>query len=276
MCVIIHHQRKHETIPLEALQNAIYNNPHGVGLVTFRENGILNVVKELPKDLVNGPNAEELHKKLDSLKNLSYILHLRNTTVGANTVENLHPFELMKDEEKKQHAVLMHNGTLHGWNDPQNKETSDTFNFVNTVAAPLADMHLKAFPDKCIVNNPVITRTLEEFRGNTSRFILISSHRAVMRFGNWTEEKFGYASNTDYFTTVKRGPHQKKPEPYQGGIYQGQYNGSYESYSDRQKRLRDTFLEEGRFWTNSASSSIERTYVKQVYTIDHTFFYSAN
>jgi len=211
MCVIIYHQRKHKTIPLENLQNAIHNNPHGIGLVRFGEKGKLLVSKHLPKDLASGPNAEALHKELVKLENHSYILHLRNTTAGENTKENLHPFELYRG--KDAHYVMMHNGTLQEFNEKDSKE-SDTFRFVEQIARPLAHLHVTANKGKCITSSPFAMNIFEKFRSATSRFIIISGDRRVHRLGTWHEKEWGTCSNDDYFYRVTRGPHQKKTESW--------------------------------------------------------------
>jgi len=221
MCVIIYHQRKHKTIPLEALQNAIHNNPHGVGLVRFSNKRKLIVTKYLPKDLINGPNAEALHKELTQLENHSYILHLRNTTAGENSKENLHPFELYKGT--KGHFVMMHNGTLFDYADKDSKE-SDTQRFVEDIAKPLTEMHVNSFPDKCLTSNPFAMNVLEKYRSAQSRFIIISGDKRVMRLGTWYEKPFGTCSNDDYFHIVKRGPHEKKT------YYSQNYKQNYNSY----------------------------------------------
>jgi predicted glutamine amidotransferase len=209
MCVIIYHQRKHKTIDLESLQNAIHNNPHGVGIVRFGKKSQLLVEKFVPKDTENGPNAEELHKKLKSFEAFSYALHLRNTTAGGNTTENLHPFNLVQDKKTEQHIEFMHNGTLSDFVDRQSDE-SDTKRFVDTVLRPLTEMHVAAYGSSCVTLNKTLRIILENYRNQTSRFLLISGHRTAVRLGNWIEKDFGFVSNDDYFKEVVRGPHKKK------------------------------------------------------------------
>ena len=239
MCVIIYHQRKHKTIPLDQLQNAIHNNPHGVGLVRFGKKRSLLVSKHLPKSLDDGPDAASLHENLKKLENHSYILHLRNTTVGANNKENLHPFELYKG--KNGHYVFMHNGTLHEFNDATSDD-SDTNQFVQSIVSPLASMHSLAYPQQCFTLNKMAMAMIEKYRATTSRFMIISGDKRTLRLGDWTERDFGTCSNNHYFDRVVRGAHQKKIQSSQHCSISSRTSSGYSS------RRVVPFVTQGDFW----------------------------
>lgn len=124
------------SIPMNLLEITCAINKHGFG-VAFIENSDIKIERSVD---TNDPKV--LGKLLDDLKDKKRYVHIRHATVGDVTLQNSHPFVVLEQRahrrKKKASLILMHNGTLFGYDDEKAKGVSDTALFVERFVRPLA------------------------------------------------------------------------------------------------------------------------------------------
>jgi predicted glutamine amidotransferase len=116
MCIIFHNPDGRK-LNKSHLATAYENNPHGHGFM-WVEGGHLNIVKGIAKDF------SEIWYIANQLSGFAYTLHLRWRTMGAMTVEQCHPFQILDKDNDGLDFGMVHNGTLFGM--PKHQEKSDT------------------------------------------------------------------------------------------------------------------------------------------------------
>lgn len=218
MCSIIQLQPGY-TLPYNMLQNAVWNNPHGYGLIVKKKKK-LEIIKELP---VEGNDPQKIYELLKKHESGERFLHVRWKTQGDVSELNIHPFKVF--EHKGREVWFMHNGTLnnygpsnyqHGTNTPQK---SDSRKFADTVLEPILS---KVVGENGLgdYEDPTVQEIIEKFWSYGNKGVLISNDLDPYFLGknNWTvistkEEQGGkevtgsfYASNNEYFSVLKRGP----------------------------------------------------------------------
>lgn len=109
------------TIPVEYLDNAVIQHPHGIGCA-YADNGKVSITKN-PNGDVN-----ELVYLLEEIKHLPALVHFRYATHGSVSLANTHPFELPHG------FAAAHNGIFH--NVKTEGDESDTRAFLRTYIAP--------------------------------------------------------------------------------------------------------------------------------------------
>ena len=222
MCVIIR-MSPGQVFPEKKLNNAIFNNPHGYGVVML-DNGRMEIKKDCPD---GGNDPEVINKILYDNRDLERILHLRWNTVGETSIENTQPFDVLSS--KDEDIVFMHNGTLYDYKEDtpsrwQNgieiqsekkvQTKSDTLRFTEEFLTPL----MSRFKSPEGLEDPILKVILDKAWGAkaTNRGILFSSKKKFIKLGDWkiftdtlnkddTTNRF-LVSNEDYFHIVKRGP----------------------------------------------------------------------
>lgn len=223
MCVIIHLEPS-ASIHDSKIENAVYNNPHGWGLIVLSEtfkDGIL-VKKSSEND---DTDPDDIIKVLNLYKDYERVLHLRWATVGDTSDENIHPFviyDMVDENDSSYQAWFMHNGTLPGYGQRHHSQhewrhgvddnlKSDSNEFASLILEPLLSRWDGDYTDN------VFKKVLDKFWFDSSRGIIISNYSEVLKFGNgWT--KFDnahcqgdvYVSNTTYFHNVQRGPENER------------------------------------------------------------------
>lgn len=156
MCVIIC-LKPGEMIDWDEFFNACHNNEHGFGMVTRKNSKSRkkNALDEL--DLIKmfneeGNDPKEIYDIIKQNRRYQRYIHLRNTTVGKTSQDNVQPFLVFDDKESGKQIYFMHNGTLsefkgsavqtyshaHGCYQPvsDDQEESDTFRFAEEVLKP--------------------------------------------------------------------------------------------------------------------------------------------
>jgi predicted glutamine amidotransferase len=194
------------------LQNAVWNNPHGYGLI-IQDGDKLTVTRQLNPE---GTTPEEVDKLLRDNGGFTRFLHLRWMTEGDITLDNVQPFRVYN---KKGHEIwFMHNGTLYdykpgklenGTEDPR----SDSRIFADDVLTPFLDLSGGKYDES------IARKILTYFWGTGihNRGLLISNkHKPLMlNAKEWKdidavnedgEVAFTFrASNDTYFDKVERG-----------------------------------------------------------------------
>lgn len=210
------------------LFNAVYNNWHGYGLVYKGKKAFDVIKKSAERDGEITP--EEVWELLESKKQYLRYLHLRHNTAGATSLDNTHPFEVLRHGDDI--ILFMHNGTLYEYkskisvpskftqgsftmeDDPNGP--SDTKNFVDQVLTPYLGslLYNGRIGD---LTNPNMRKLISKFWSTpqTNRGILLSKKQEHWMFGAWEKIKNSggqeiSVSNTDYFDSVKRGPEKER------------------------------------------------------------------
>lgn len=233
MCVIIH-LRPNVLIPYDKLENAVYNNPHGYGLI-MKDDGRLGVTKKFDE---KGTDPKEVYELLERNIDVERYLHLRWKTVGDANLDNTQPFCGFNSD--KRQVWFMHNGTLYDYKKKiadgtnvsgilqfkDDDSISDTRNFVET---DLSELLAKIQGEKGIadIHDPLFLKMVCKLFGSSSKGLLISNDQdpIFLNRGQWatvptgkyitTKDKKGItssteirflASNDDYFSALKRGP----------------------------------------------------------------------
>lgn len=216
MCVICHF-KPDIMPPYEKFENAVYNNPHGYGII-IKKGQKLECIKDCPE---GGNNPEHIYEILDRNKKHERFVHLRWRTEGNIDLDNTQPFQVYN--EKGVELWLMHNGTLHeysnrtyayGVQENNSNGDSDTKKFCETKLVPLLKRLVDPDTNKLNIHDPVIVEILNKFWGmGWSRGILISNSQEPFLFNprEWKQIKIKdssdtfLASNDDYFDILKRG-----------------------------------------------------------------------
>jgi predicted glutamine amidotransferase len=208
MCVIIC-LKPNQKIPFDKFETACYNNEHGFGMVTKDEaTGKLKVFKQLEYKVQN------VYRLINKHKDKHRYIHLRWTTVGETSKENLHPFEVYKGRDN--HVVFMHNGTLHRFKSKlpiTDTKTSDSQFFAHKYLKPfISEVSSGSFAG--YIGGVAAEMFFQEYwpSDNINRGILISEKEDTLLIAekNWTvipdeDDQEIIVSNDDYFDKLKRG-----------------------------------------------------------------------
>lgn len=200
-----------KNIPMKLLQNAVWNNPHGFGLIIDhgekKKKDRLEVIRRFHE---SGTDPEEIDDLLRSNDEFNRFLHVRWQTEGARNLDNCHPFKIYDDG--KNQAYFMHNGTLYDW---KPKSQSDT----RCDSKIFAEEFLSEFLEdrKGDYSSDWSKKIIHKFWGSsTNRGLIVSTNQlpVFINLSDWkdiqtTDEegkelKFR-SSNDEYFTTLKRG-----------------------------------------------------------------------
>lgn len=196
-------------------ENAVYNNPHGYGII-MKAGGRMSVVKELVDE--KDANPEAIYKILVDNKDAHRIVHLRFRTAGDISKENLHPFLV---HSVGQHQTwFAHNGTFFNYKETETYQNgyrvitpesgrSDTLNFVERVLQPMF-ANFRMQNGHVDIHNEWLHTNIDKFWTGNSRGILVNNTQEPVRIGKWelikgVDDVEFYASNNDYFSIIKRG-----------------------------------------------------------------------
>lgn len=206
MCVIIE-QKVGYTLPKEMLQIAMFNNPHGYGLVVKDPvNKKVQVTRKLKSDF------EEVYDLLTDNEDCIRYLHLRWKTEGDISEENVHPFCVFHSDARQ--VYFMHNGTLpFEFKPKQDEKISDSKKFNDQWLVPfLTRLH---GPDgKGDYHDEWFIQQLQKvWSGDHNRGLIVSNdlNPLFINHSKWEVIKDGnggefFASNNTYFTHIVRGP----------------------------------------------------------------------
>lgn len=182
-----------------SIANMTLNNPDGLGLLIKDTDGkVLQVAREFYPE---GTDPNRVIHLLKKYKQHDRLLHVRYNTVGTSSLENVHPFEVYKSDDRT--VYMMHNGTLYDFK-PANAAKSDSRFFSETFLSPLLNHH----SNDGNYFHGVFPRVIDKFTATGSKVVLWGSGLEPLFIGPWTHEKntdgsFHYStSNTDYFDRV--------------------------------------------------------------------------
>lgn len=231
MCVIMHFAAG-AMMNKDKFFNAVWNNPHGYGLILRDSNNKIQLLKGFNEE---GTDPEVLWKLINDNKDIERFLHVRWATKGGTDESNVQPFPVFSSNNRE--IFFMHNGTLssfgnssyynngHGgyYRVTENDGRSDTRHFCEEILTPalshwsgengLGDYNSEGFY-KLIVDKHWST-------GSTGLFI--SNDLAPRRIGTgWSEFNHPsddetsngviWVSNTSYFDRCQRGFHFQRIE----------------------------------------------------------------
>jgi len=222
MCVILWLQPGY-TPPFAMIQNAVWNNPHGYG-VLLKENKKIQCIRDLPED-ENDPDV--IYKILKDNEDVERLVHLRWRTEGAVSMDNVQPFSVFKSN--KRDIWFAHNGTLNEYAPPkvtqgyqhnvhrpfgdldteESKLWSDSRRYCEFTLKPLLEVvhGAKGFAD---YTDPRVEKMIRKsFITNMSRGVLFSADLPPMLMGDWKDitegENTFKTSNDTYFARLIRG-----------------------------------------------------------------------
>lgn len=186
MCIIIG-KLKGKEFDKDKVEFSYKSNKDGCGVMWF-ENGEVKTYKTL--------DFEEFKSFLDTkdwLKEFNAVIHLRYTTVGENTVDNLHPFDIGG-------GVMMHNGTIYSFK-PKDKdsEVSDSFEFAKALNDLSSGDHLQ---DHKMYGTKGFSRIIKDIIGtHLNRVVIMNKHNGAIHLFNATlgESCEGLWYSNDYY-----------------------------------------------------------------------------
>lgn len=248
-----------QMIPQEDFWNMCYNNWHSYGLIT-RVDGKLDVQKHVPESGEIDPQVLWDLVKRDI--QFERILHVRHNTAGATSLENCHPIPIYFDPKTGKQIEFMHNGTLYQYkskkyttdgkveDDPDGP--SDTANFATQIIQPLV-AGSNFGTGRGDIQHEFFKRVIREFWPSTgNRGILIANDQAPFLFGDWKKTKAEDGSevitaNTDYFSTVSRGPEYARREAFRKQAEEQRRRESLSSPSSNESLVPVTRVDEFNF-----------------------------
>lgn len=195
MCIIIDKPAGIDSFPLDLLEAAVANNPHGFG-VMWADSGQVVATKELS---ITVSSLQNIFKNLGDSR---AVFHLRYATVGGKSLDNVHPFPVLTRKEHGVSLWMAHNGTI---SVPTKEGESDTKAFIRDVLRPL----LGRCPD--FISEPAFQALVSSFVAD-SKLVFLDEHGAVVR----TNEELGdveagcWVSNTYSFRRDLRTPKKAK------------------------------------------------------------------
>lgn len=206
------------SIPDNMLNHAVWNNPHGYGIVLKDKNDRLDVKKKFTE---SGTDPDEVRKILNENIDLDRYVHLRWRSAGEIGETNTQPFSAYHSNSRQ--VYFMHNGTFiageqsllkETYDDEddlkllENKEASDTLKFCRLKLQPTLQ-RVSGFKGKADLSDPFVIEVIKKVWPAGNRGLLISNDLPPLFLGHWQSVKAGgtefWASNNDYFHTLKRG-----------------------------------------------------------------------
>lgn len=207
MCVIFDIPKNKEVPFDKYLKPACLRNKDGWGIVVV-DRGKLLVERFYEKD---GYDPEQVMKKLEEYKSLDRMLHVRFTTKGEKSINNVHPFEVLSEKTFGYGIQMMHNGTFHSFG---GTTRSDSREFAEDLLTPLTETFYKGGKTTGLFEDPTYEKILKEFVPNSSIVTLIGSDgkKLIIDKGNSgkTYEDSFWASNNWYF--------EKERSTYQSSV----------------------------------------------------------
>ena len=228
MCVIIA-SVKGNSFPFEKLRVAAINNPHGFGIVavTGKKLEVFHRFNE------KGNDPEEVAKAMERYKDCDMqFLHLRYTTKGTSSRENVHPFTVYKRDGKR--VEFMHNGSFGRFISNDEKVKSDTRQFAENFVTPLLTNYITE-NGPADIEDPFLEKVMQEYFHNSCRGLLVANDQRPLFLGGWSKYKAPddveyIVSNTDYFVNIQshRATEHYKPsvDMYKTHTQHQTYNGS--------------------------------------------------
>lgn len=198
MCQIIE-LKAGATIPMDLLEITCDINKHGFG-VAYTENGDIRIERSITE---NDPKV--LGKLLDDLRNKKRYIHIRHATIGEVTLANSHPFVVLEQKahkkKKKTAIVLMHNGTLWGYDDEKAKGVSDTALFVDRFVRPLA-LRCEAFGGlKSVLRDEFFRKVMLDEIKTTDKILMLDNTGYAVTFNRSAGKDYpehGFWASNDY------------------------------------------------------------------------------
>lgn len=206
------------SIPDNMLNHAVWNNPHGYGIVLKDKNDRLDVKKKFTK---SGTDPDEVRKILNENIDLDRYVHLRWRSAGEIGEANTQPFSAYHSNSRQ--VYFMHNGTFitgeqsllkETYDDEddlkllENKEASDTLKFCRLKLQPT--LQVSGFKGKADFY-PILSLLRLSKKSGRQAIEAYSLVTICLLFflGHWQHVKADntefLASNNDYFHTLKRG-----------------------------------------------------------------------
>lgn len=169
----------------EKFKSAIQTNQDGIGMmypIINKDTGKL----EFKVEKLKGTVAEQYEFLREHLEGTEWegtmAIHMRYTTKGTNTIDNVHPFPILqRSKGESKDLYLMHNGTMSDYGD---KERSDTRQFVEDTLRPIL------LEKPSLWNNPAFIHMMEKTIGIGNKQLIMDEKGKfiVLNRKSWTEK----------------------------------------------------------------------------------------
>jgi len=184
MCIIIA-KPKGKKVPSKYLKNSRSNNKDGVGLM-YAESGKVIIKKWLDSDY------ETFLETLEGLTNKNVVIHYRAASVGAVSLDNIHPFWVFEER-----LAMCHNGTIFNAKALAKKDESDTVAFARL---------LRDFPDDFLQRDGLLLM-MKSYIGTSSRLAFLDANGSIAIVNKQLGDEVDgvWYSNTYYKSPNQRG-----------------------------------------------------------------------
>lgn len=232
MCLIVS-RNAGVVFPEDKLEAATLNNPDGYGLVVF-DRGKIEVSKHFNP---NGNDPDEVLKRMQDLKDLKVLLHLRWKTNGHKQIENCHPFKIFRDAKDTDYQVyLMHNGVMSEFCKTDD-DGVDSDIFGQAIVRPLLERARAFSGEDMALADPFVSDVIHKYAGSGNRLVLCDTlgNEIFINRKSGLEGDGWWCSNNSYFTRYGR---TTKNDPYWS--YSGNYSKTVDDYCIK---VKDEFME---------------------------------
>lgn len=209
MCLILYKPASSK-IPFEIFQNVILRNKDGFGIMyQNKQKHTIQIHKTQNCNVDEHWNIYKEHQDKD------VVLHWRHRTEGDVSLENAHPFEVIKDKLYMVHNGAIHNKLPHTESDT-NKNPSDTHIFIETLLKPLSNSTNLI---DLIENSPQFRLMLASTIGNSNKLVFMTPDKIVpINHFETTDEKYVAEIQGLFYSNTYAWDNQnwliKKPESF--------------------------------------------------------------
>jgi len=236
MCIIVYN-RDGKALDKKAMQVAFENNPHGYGIMWYDEGR----VKTLRR---HGNTFEQLWKTLEKFEGVSYALHLRWRTRGADGLQQCHPHRVTnKEKGDAEDIFLMHNGTLGQF--VSHASLSDTKMFARKMRLLMASGE-KGFNRALAEMNRHIEASFVNrllFMDSTGEVTFVNEDAGVWEDGVWYSNTYSFEKGFRDPAPLSDQEKRLRDDPYR---------------FDAKPRSKKTYGQQGKFWNDPAPTEVYR------------------
>ena len=205
MCLIFV-KEKEQLISNDFLENVFTKNPHGWGIVAYKPEGGIEVLRGM--DLVG------VQKAVNDRMGWKLAVHFRMATQGARDLTMTHPFKITDD------IWFMHNGVMSNHPKSDNKDWSDTMCVAELIIAPI--IRNAKNPSK-MIRSKWFHDMIGAVGGSNNKLLFADAGGIVIvNNATWYKTKDNVVVSNTYAYSIDHA-NGKKPEPKPVTTYNSAY-----------------------------------------------------